>query len=118
MTLDEFLDWENRQDAFHELVQGEIVAMNGGTVAHWIIQGNLFGLVREGLRGKPCRAFSAGMMIRTAAGARYPDVPVACVNLDPGSRLITDPLIAFEVVSPAAKSRTWSTGTRRPSSAT
>ena len=30
----EFLEWENRQEARHELLDGEIVAMTGGTVAH------------------------------------------------------------------------------------
>ena len=34
LSPDEFLEWENRQENRHELLDGEIVAMTGGTVAH------------------------------------------------------------------------------------
>ena len=34
LSVFEFLEWENQQETRHELIDGEIVAMTGGTVAH------------------------------------------------------------------------------------
>jgi len=34
LTAAEFLEWENQQDTRHELLDGQIVAMTGGTFAH------------------------------------------------------------------------------------
>ena len=31
LTISEFLEWENQQDTRHELLDGQIVAMTGGT---------------------------------------------------------------------------------------
>jgi Uma2 family endonuclease len=34
MTLNEFLAWEETQDLRYEYVNGEILAMTGGTIPH------------------------------------------------------------------------------------
>jgi hypothetical protein len=56
MTLDQFLAWEECQPLRYEFDGGRPVAMTGGTVAYELIGGTLRALLRERLRGKPCRA--------------------------------------------------------------
>jgi Uma2 family endonuclease len=43
--------------------------------------------------------FSSGMKIEAAGSIRYPDVTVACGPMQPRERLLTNPLIVFEVES-------------------
>jgi Uma2 family endonuclease len=102
MTLDEFLEWESHQEGFHEFDGFNIVAMNGGTAAHWTIQGNLITLLTNGLRGRQCRAFSAGMKVRTRVGIRYPDALVVCSPVKANAQFIDDPVIVFEITSPSS----------------
>ena len=55
MTLEQFLAWEECQAMRYEFDGWQPVAMTGGTVAHEFIGGTLRALLREHLRGKPCR---------------------------------------------------------------
>ncbi len=34
LGLAEFIEWENQQETRHELLNGEVIAMTSGTVAH------------------------------------------------------------------------------------
>ncbi len=102
MTLDEFLEWESHQEGFHEFDGTNIVAMNGGTSAHWTIQGNLIALLINGLKGHRCRPYGAGMKVRTRAGIRYPDALVVCSCVKSSANVITDPVIVFEITSPSS----------------
>jgi Uma2 family endonuclease len=77
--------------------------MNGGTSAHWVIQGNLFALLKNGLGGKRCQPYPSGMKIRTAVGFRYPDAFVVCSRIDPAAQVIDDPVVVFEIVSPGSE---------------
>jgi len=51
----QFLAWEERQPLRYEFDGFQPVAMTGGTIAHEAIGGTLRALLRERLRGKPCR---------------------------------------------------------------
>ncbi|CAO3444713.1 Uma2 family endonuclease [Azospirillum sp.] len=104
MTLDEFLVWEDRQDSRHEFLQGEIVAMVGGTVAHNQIAGNVYSALRADLRGSPCRVFQETMRIRADESVFYPDVFVTCAALDDRDRLATEPTVIVEVLSDSTSS--------------
>ncbi|QCG88330.1 Uma2 family endonuclease [Azospirillum sp. TSH100] len=104
MTLDEFLDWEERQDVRHEFLQGEIVAMVGGTVAHNQIAGNVYAALRGELRGSPCRVFQETMRIRADESVFYPDVFVTCAMLDDRDRMATEPTLIVEVLSDSTSS--------------
>lgn len=103
MTAAEFLAWDRHQEARYEFDGEDIVAMNGGSAAHWVIQGNLFALLKNGLKSHRCRPYSSGMKIRTAVGFRYPDAFVVCSRIDPAAQVIDDPVIVFEVVSPGSE---------------
>jgi Uma2 family endonuclease len=99
MSLDEFLDWEDRQELKHEFDGFAPVAMTGGTVAHATIGRNLVTVLVTRLRGKPCQAFGSDLKIQVAGSIRYPDAFVVCSPVAPGAKVISDPVVIFEVLS-------------------
>lgn len=101
MSLAEFLAWEERQEVRHEFDGTGPVAMTGGSVAHATIQANLAAALVPRLRGGPCRFYGSDIKIEVAGRIRYPDGLVACGPVDPGARVVTNPVIVFEVLSPA-----------------
>jgi Uma2 family endonuclease len=108
MTLAEFLEWEERQELRYEFDGFEPEAMTGGTVGHAIIQANLALALGGRLRGKPCRFYGSDLKIHVADDhIRYPDGMVVCSGADPQAKVIQDPVVLFEVLSPstAAKDR-------------
>ncbi len=100
MTLEEFLDWENRQPLKHEFDGFLPVAMTGGTAAHAFIQVNLIGALRDRLRGGPCRAVGSELKIQVAGRVRYPDAFVVCSPVPVDATVVTEPIIVFEILSP------------------
>ncbi len=108
MSLAEFLEWEDRQELRYEFDGVEPVAMTGGTVGHATIQGNLAIAIGGRLRGKFCRFYGSDLKIRVADDhIRYPDGMVVCSPVDPAAKVVHDPVVIFEVLSPstAAKDR-------------
>ena len=108
MSLAEFLEWEDRQELRYEFDGVEPSAMTGGTVAHATIQGNLAVAIGGRLRGKPCRFYGSDLKIRVADNhIRYPDGMVVCSRVDQTAKVVHDPVVIFEVLSPstAAKDR-------------
>ncbi len=99
MTLEDFLEWEDRQEHRHEFDGVEPIAMTGGTRAHADIQGNLAVALKTRLRGKPCRFFGDDLKIEVAGSIRYPDGFVTCTPGSPGDKLARDPVVIFEVLS-------------------
>ena len=62
-----------------ELDNGVIRMMAGGTVRHAQVQGNIFGCLRQQLRGAGCRPYGSDMATATHDfSIRYPDVSVFC----------------------------------------
>ncbi len=102
LTFDDYLEWENRQPTRHEFVRGEVFAMTGATDLHNEVRGNLYTLLRQHLRGTPCRVFMADVKVRveTADCGFYPDLLVTCAESDRADRYITrSPLLVVEVLS-------------------
>ncbi len=89
ITADAYLAGEIHSPIRHEYVAGEVFAMAGATEEHATIAGNLFALLRNQVRGGPCRVYIADMKLRVEAADAffYPDVFVTC---DP--RDATEPL--------------------------
>lgn len=91
-----------------EFVDGQIIAMTGGSYAHTSIIDNLFFTLRLTLRGRPCRAHSSEARFRSPVfrSIRYPDGQVICGDVifdedDPDA--ITNPTAVFEVLSPSTE---------------
>jgi Uma2 family endonuclease len=102
MTLAEFLAWEERQALRHDFDGLRPVAMTGGTRAHAVIQVNLAIAIGGRLRGGPCRFYGSDLKIRTGDDhIRYPDGFVACTPGESTSTVVSDPVVIFEVLSPA-----------------
>lgn len=104
-TLQDYLDVEEMSPTVkHELVDGEIFAMAGGTIEHAGLATTLCGMLLAHLRGKPCRAYGSDLRlrIREANVATYADATVVCdpVERDPESPThVTNPRVVVEVLS-------------------
>ena len=101
--FDDYLAWEQQQAQRHEFVRGEVFAMAGGTDLHNEVSLNLALLLRQHLRGSPCRVYMADVKVRveTADCSFYPDVLVTCAENDRADRYAKrSPLLVIEVLSP------------------
>ena len=101
MTIAEFLAWEERQPTKHEFDGFAVVAMTGVTAAHSTIQANLVTALTQRLRGKPCRAHGSDLKLEVAGSIRYPDAFVVCTALGPTDRVVREPVVIFEILSPS-----------------
>lgn len=101
MSLDEFLAWERCQELRYEFDGFQPIAMTGGTLDHSAIATNLVLALRDRLRGGPCRAYRGDVKVIAADHVRYPDVVVTCSPASPGTDIVPEPLVVFEVLSPS-----------------
>ncbi|MCK6556485.1 Uma2 family endonuclease [Candidatus Binatia bacterium] len=83
-TYEDYRRFEEATDAKHEYLDGQILAMAGGTPEHAALATALIGLLERGLAGGPCYPFSSDLRVRVHATglATYPDVTVICGDLD------------------------------------
>ena len=99
MTVAQFLEWEERQEPRYEFDGLQPVPMTGGTDRHEAIGNTVRALLREQLRGKPCRVRGPTMKIEVMGRIRYPDAFVYCTAVAPSETVIKDPVVVFEVLS-------------------
>jgi Uma2 family endonuclease len=100
LTFEQFMDWERGQELKHEFVDGQAVAMAGGTEAHNIIQANLIAAAAPRLRGSGCRPLTSDLLIRTGTErGRYPDMTIDCGPRRGENLLAPEPRVVFEVLS-------------------
>ena len=80
LTPDDYLHLEADSPVKHEYINGDAYAMAGASDIHVTIAGNLFALLRNHVRGTPCRVYIADMKARLEARNcfYYPDVLVTC----------------------------------------
>ncbi len=106
MTLQAYLDWENAQVEKHELVGGEIFAMNGGRRTHGRVLGNLVRHLGNLLDGTPCQVFADSMKVQVGEdNILYPDVFVTCDKGDLSTdQIFQSPTPIIEVLSPSTQS--------------
>lgn len=106
MTFEEFLTWEQGQEARWEFVNGEVFAMTGGTAGHERVARALTRLIERSLPSG-CEVFAANMMVRAREepedSGRYPDVVVTCEQPDDDALYLTEPLLIAEVLSPSTQ---------------
>ncbi len=103
MSLEEFLSWEERQDARHEFVDGDVFLMADGTDAHDAVRGNIFATLRSKLAGGICRVRLDLKLVCPNGRSRYPDVAVVCGPRDPEATRLTDPVVLVESLSPSTR---------------
>jgi Uma2 family endonuclease len=107
MTAEEYLKWEATQEMRHEYVDGDIVAMTGGSIPHNDIALNLYTSLRPHLRQRGCRVNVSDVKVQANQNSRYfyPDLVITCDPEDLKSRqFIQNPKVIVEVLSPSTAS--------------
>jgi Uma2 family endonuclease len=99
-TRQEWLAWEEAQPERYELLWDEPTLMAGGTDRHAGIAVNVAALLRERLRGTPCRVRTDLKVGLPDGRWVYPDVFVRCTPRGGTETLIDDPVLVVEVLSP------------------
>lgn len=103
-TYDEYRRFEEETDAKHEYLDGQILAMAGGTLEHAALAAAISTILAQLLEGGPCHWFGSDTRVRVRATglATYPDVTVICgdVERDPDDRnAAVNPTLLVEVSS-------------------
>lgn len=104
MTVDDFLRWEDGTDTRYELVDGYVVAMAPPMPAHGRLASALSGAINTALRPRrPCMSYNEAGIARPVANdtCYVADLAVTCTPLRPDDRLIRDPILIVEVLSPS-----------------
>jgi len=103
ISPEEYLLGEEAGAQKHEYLNGVVYAMAGATQGHDEIVGNIFAALHGRLRGKPCRPYTADMLVRVQVGNDlrfyYPDVSVICRPAGRETRVQENPSVVFEVLS-------------------
>ncbi len=113
MTVDDFLCWEgDGTDTRYELIDGVLRAMAPTVNTHGIICTNLIYALSSHLRGLGSRC-----MVVTAPGIRpamradwnfrMPDLGVTCESDRKGERIVAEPILLIEVLSPSNSADTY-----------
>jgi Uma2 family endonuclease len=112
MTVAEFLAWNAPGGDRWELVDGMPRAMAPSAPRHGAIQAEVARLIGNHLaESRPaCRVITeAGIQpkVRSDLNVRVPDLAVTCAGWDPNERLLRDPLVVVEILSPSNDRDTW-----------
>ena len=112
-TAEEFLAFEANNEFKHELVDGEIYDMTGGTGEHSQIAANVIISLGGQIHRSSCITHTSDMMLKATEGYYvYPDMSVVCGQplYEDRSRLaLLNPILVVEVSSPtsSAYDRGW-----------
>lgn len=101
-TVAQYLSLERYSAVKHEYHAGYVYAMAGGSQAHSQIAGNIYALLRAGVRGSGWRALNPDIKIRQSREDYvYADAVVTCDPRDdaPGRDWIAYPTLVVEVLS-------------------
>jgi Uma2 family endonuclease len=101
-----FTTLDEQREVKHEVLDGHVWAMAGGTPEHAAIAGNITTMLNVQLRDRRCRVFSSDLRVRvreTGLGT-YPDVTVVRghIERDPDDRAgntVVNPRVLVEVLS-------------------
>ena len=104
MTPAQYFDFEEKSEIRHEYLNGDIIAMAGGSEAHSLVTGNAHGELRNALKNRPCRVYESNMRVKISASGleTYPDASVVCGHSkfeDLRRQALLNPLLIVEVLS-------------------
>ena len=109
LTPEQYLEIEREAEFRSEYLNGEVVAMSGGTPNHARIALNTAMRLAEQLAGHRCEAFGGDLLRLYSIEHKvftYPDVLVTCGPhqfLDARGDTITDATVIVEVLSPSTE---------------
>lgn len=109
LTAEEYLTLERQAEMKSEYIDGEMVAMTGGTSWHSLVTLNVGGELRQQLKQRACLVYSGDLRVRIPASGDYvyPDITVVCGEplLEDGHRdILLNPTLIVEVLSPSTES--------------
>lgn len=107
-TYDEYRRFEKLANAKHEYLDGQILAMAGGTIEHAALAAAVLALLEHQFGGRRCHALTSDARVRVVATglATYPDVTVICGDLKrdaEDSDNVANPTLIVEVTSPGTE---------------
>jgi Uma2 family endonuclease len=102
MTLAEFLEWDDGTDRRYQLFDGVPVMMAPAIEAHGELAAALTMEIGTRLK-RPCRVISeAGITVPDRRDTYYiADLAVTCVPRESGRRMLAEPVLIVEVLSPS-----------------
>jgi Uma2 family endonuclease len=104
LSFSSYLDWEARQSQRHELIDGEVFAMTGGSTAHGAVGLTLLTLLKAHLKDSRCRVFWPDVKVKVGEDAFYPDIKVSCAAADLANvQYIEFPILIVEILSPTTE---------------
>jgi Uma2 family endonuclease len=103
-TVEQYLEMERESTVKHELIDGYVCAMAGGTRRHDRLARNVTRLLNERLEAGPCEVYTLNMRVRLASERDhvYPDASVTCDPRDLADDepdYISYPCLVVEVLS-------------------
>ena len=107
LTEEQYLAIDRAAEVRSEFLDGEMIAMSGGSLRHSELQGNAFGELYAALRGSDCRVHSSDFRVRVSRRMyAYPDITVVCgkpLLADDHQDVLLNPTVIFEVLSPSTE---------------
>jgi Uma2 family endonuclease len=103
VTPEAYLAWEASQETRHEFVDGEILAMTGGAIAHNDIALNCYRALYPSVKKQGCRLNVSDVKVQAKRGDRYfyPDLVISCHPDDlNATQYVQHPKVIIEVLSP------------------
>ena len=108
LSIEQYLQWEEKQEQKHEYVNGMIYAMAGATENHVSITGNFAAIILSHLRGTQCKMLSSDMKANIAAKSiyYYPDILVTCDERDRQTKKHKSyPCLIIEILSNSTEAK-------------
>jgi Uma2 family endonuclease len=105
VSVEEYLEMEERSEVRHEYVAGMLYAMTGGSHRHNRIAFNIARKLADAADDGPCSVYIADMRFLIGSVYYYPDVMVACEPPEIENPIWrTNPCLVVEVLSPSSES--------------
>ena len=101
-TFAEYIAADNASGQKHQLVDGEVFDMGGGSIAHSTLILRVGSSLLTQLAGKPCQPLGSEVRVRASDLATYPDCVVVCgpPQTDPeDASTVLNPTVLVEVLS-------------------
>lgn len=114
VSYEEFMEIYEKSELRMEYINGEIVLLSTPSTFHQHISGNLYMILRNYLKGKPCKAFYAPFDVHFfKKDFKYPDVMqpdllIACdmeSSVTEKGRYMGTPTLVIEILSTSTRSR-------------
>jgi len=107
ITEEQYLAMDRAAEFRSEFLDGEIIAMSGGSMRHARLQQNISAGLDTPSRDRGCEVFGSDFRVRVSRRMyTYPDVSVVCgkpLLADERQDVLLNPAVIFEILSPSTE---------------